>query len=561
MRFLVVLWTVSSLLSSWVSAQATSNITVPLQNQKDPNAPRIVWSSLGGGWRSMANLMGFARVFSEAGLFDETSSRFASISTNSAASWFNTQFFYSQIYYDLCTKGTIAEIDLFIEKWMDSYKRLFDYKDGKPDDKKCRFLPFLLTKGVSLAHLFDCMLREAARDYGDETFGDIVANAENRIPPLQDTSMYLQCSLSPTSRITKPLFDTLTYVGPQSGNGIYTLNLAAQFAVETERGQYFQYAVEPSDEPFRLYVTHPPFGFRLKDWKIFNLFPPPEDATVVSDGVPKHDKQMEVRLPWNGQATTIQSSIASSLVTGFFAGSMPSLLAQSVSINAFEAGFFGKFLQIAQGKTLYALEDHPAELALCSQWPDDCGPNDLQFTDGGASDGGSLATTIGHDHRSGRNLNVPLKLIQTQTYFTTDRKTKFITYFRNPFNTDIAPGDFIWAPNSVKGGDFQPNPWRSHQIFDMYMDDASLDALEGDFLPGTNVTVARLSLTTVANPAYGVLGGYPVDMLLLSYTGSVPTTIIGPKQIEQFNRLTQLSATELVGSAELLDAVNDYLDD
>lgn len=52
------------------------------------------WVSSGGGWRAMAASMGFANVFKQAGLIDDSeASKFSAMSFNSGSAWFATQFF------------------------------------------------------------------------------------------------------------------------------------------------------------------------------------------------------------------------------------------------------------------------------------------------------------------------------------------------------------------------------------------------------------------------------------------------------------------------------------
>ena len=65
--------------------------------------------------------MAYTNVFTQAGLFTETSSSFTSLSSVSGASWFSTQLFYSPEFYANVTQSTPDELGDFVKQWMDSY--------------------------------------------------------------------------------------------------------------------------------------------------------------------------------------------------------------------------------------------------------------------------------------------------------------------------------------------------------------------------------------------------------------------------------------------------------
>jgi len=91
----------------------TSQINIP--------APTLRWASTGGGWRSQFACVGFANLFSKLNIM----SKFSAISTTSGASWFSTQLFYSQQFYDrvVHANDSSALYD-FVVEWMDAYKEM-----------------------------------------------------------------------------------------------------------------------------------------------------------------------------------------------------------------------------------------------------------------------------------------------------------------------------------------------------------------------------------------------------------------------------------------------------
>lgn len=89
----------------------------------DDDAPPLLWSATGGGWRSHFACVGFANLFGHANAADlDVLSRFDSVATNSGASWFAVQLFYSGEFYDRVVSATDgAELHDFVVEWMDAY--------------------------------------------------------------------------------------------------------------------------------------------------------------------------------------------------------------------------------------------------------------------------------------------------------------------------------------------------------------------------------------------------------------------------------------------------------
>merc|ERR1719396_77855 len=64
--------------------------------------------------------MAFSNVYFQAGLFDEDGpSEFSVVSSNSGGCWFETQFFYSQEFYD--AMSATEDLSEFLQTWMDNY--------------------------------------------------------------------------------------------------------------------------------------------------------------------------------------------------------------------------------------------------------------------------------------------------------------------------------------------------------------------------------------------------------------------------------------------------------
>jgi len=84
---------------------------------------RVVWASSGGGWRAMTANSAYSKVFSQLKLFDSSSESagFDTIAMTSGASWFASQFFFSEPYYDMIVNGNTASLASFTQAWYEAY--------------------------------------------------------------------------------------------------------------------------------------------------------------------------------------------------------------------------------------------------------------------------------------------------------------------------------------------------------------------------------------------------------------------------------------------------------
>jgi hypothetical protein len=198
-------------------------------------------------------------------------------------------------------------------------------------------------------------------------------------------------------------------------------------------------------------------------------------------------------------------------------------------------------------------------LSVCSQWPNSCGPNDGQFSDGLVSDGPTMAANLGHwTRKNGVDPDTSLKLIVTNTNEKSKWNNKsdmgtLCMYFDTDFNKDRSPGDFLWNP----GFEY---PFRSPQIFADYLDK---DIINSQLLtiPGSNMTTATISTTTIDNPAYGVLAGQPVDILLLNLNAIMTTMVVGKTAIKEHTKGLADMTTHIAFNEVLLDRVRSFAAD
>ncbi|CAB9522859.1 expressed unknown protein [Seminavis robusta] len=238
----------------------TNVLVLSLARADDDTDTVVRWSSTGGGWRAMFACVGFANVFQQAGLMSEDSSLFSAIATNSGASWFLVQLFYSQAFYDQTVMAESPE-DLynFTMQWMGTYEAFAlevvpngtDINEALGIDlaalhtgtereqfeynvvtQLSEFWGLYYNSNASWAHFVDTMLSRATDELGHKgVFADIQANPENRIPALQSTDMLIQSTLAPGSKIR---------LGPHRGTGTTTTEeeLSEEFEFEFEDEYY-----------------------------------------------------------------------------------------------------------------------------------------------------------------------------------------------------------------------------------------------------------------------------------------------------------------------------------
>ena len=173
--------------------------------------------------------------------------------------------------------------------------------------------------------------------------------------------------------------------------------------------------------------------------------------------------------------------------------------------------------------------------------------------DGWFADNPALAINIGKSQeRVGTEETLKVLLTNCNEVWDTEwTRAQYLAYFSTYFNKDVAPGDFNWGP-----GWFVPS--RSQQIFSEYLDPAGLDALL-EPIPNSNMTTALLEGTTVDNPAYGVVAGQRVEMLLLNLNGNITTFVVGSSQVSELTQPLADMASHVAGNEELLRRVVDFV--
>lgn len=514
----------------------------------------------------MTASMGVANVLKQAGLLDNESTDFGAISTNSGATWFATQFFYSPEFFNR-TLGTPQELYEFVVSWMEAYASIMpsesesfmcDIGEGLTSNKLAEFrsaCPVLTVYGGDWAAFVTAMLNATSISYGDYSFVDRPVDVPNKVAALQDTVLLIQTSLSPYSRNRST--NAAYYIGPAEASASYTVPLSTQYMVTS----YERLFVTAADGALATFNGSASTNFTFDRFEVFNLYPGTNGTLVTTTDSTLASTDGEFARPFNGMApTTTQISAASSAAFGVLSGLVPSLLAQVLSYERHEVENLG--LETTEQRSMLSLLRRSAQalyansnfdgLAVCSQYPEPCGANDGIFVDGSFTDTPTLALSIGEYQsleQGDTSMTLKVLLLNSNNFDNSTSSNPYLAYFNTDFNQDVAPGDFLWTKGQT--------PWRSPQIFQEYMDWAILASLVSP-IEGTRFSTLKMSGTTIDNPAFGVVSGQAVEVFMILLQSEIPEVIIGVDRVPNYTAPLAALAQDLAESPVLLERVQEF---
>merc|ERR1719296_609860 len=254
---------------------------------------------------------------------------------------------------------------------------------------------------LSWACYVNNMLRSTSENYGDSDFYTTVMNSENRISPLQSTTLAAMIGLSPTT-MNREGRNECTFIGPSDTRNEEIYN--------TLFGNYEEYYT-PGGGSTTIQHVNPRRG--------------PKEYTPLSD-------------PFGGSPNVVQIASASSAAGGATSPLTGALFEQIASMT-FD-------VSQSQASTLYnsGITDW---MAVCSQWPEtyECAQDDAQFIDGGNVDNPALVSSIAayqKDYGTTNDLKVVLNVHNQGASRDVDSADwpQFVAYFSNPDNVGVDPG-------------------------------------------------------------------------------------------------------------------------
>lgn len=435
--------------------------------------------------------------------------------------------------------------------------------------------------------IFAMLFSASSTVYNDIDFVNRLATNDNRINALQNTDLLVQTAIAPTLRVrnvddnnTFPLIkeDTIIYMGPKDdpNNAIYTTTLGAAYIINSTWNG-FVYESNKQLEDYALYVGVTPQEHDFDDWTLFGLW----DTTYESGGralVPLEDLDdnedisfmdgIMIQSPFGGNDATgvVQVAAISSAAAATLSPGSPSVFTQVLSqsrqrirdeLGILARGIFDRAVDRFYNTPLID------NIAVCSQWPDDCTEFDRYFLDGGVVENAALAINIAQYQQSlGDTVSVSrqnddddeiMKLIltNTNTYWPKESNlAQLLPYFATDFNQDIPPGEFLSLER-------RSVPIRSPQIFAEYYNEETLTEV---LIPidDSNITTAILTLTTIDNPAYGVQGGLEFELMLINLNTNITTFVAGPLIIEATTEPHAEMVQHIASNEILLERVKQF---
>jgi len=527
------------------------------------------WASTGGGWQSMVGNMAFANVFSKAGLINNKSSKFSAISTQSGATWFSTQFFYSPQFFDKVVNSSPSELSKFVRQWMNSYDTMYENDSSvaqkrnncfqelftnKDDIKMKMFLDYVTgfnEYNGNWATIVSTFLKAASTGYGDPTFVDREVGAENRVIQMLSVDLYLQTTLVPNSRNENS--NVGIFLGPANDKSkIYSLPTTVQYSVSKDETLYYT-TLPKGDLSMNKYSRILNTNFKVEDFEEFGTFPcENQNALIKRDETYKYEGEMNT--PFGGDTPNVaQISSASSAAGGPASPLVPSTFAQALSTARDKLK--GKPIKLAAFDALVdgLYKDKKLnEVSVDSQWPNSNSESDARFVDGCWTDGPTLALNIGqYQTRENGDLTTTMKVIVTNEGSST---MPISLYFKSELNDGIAPGAFLWSPNKDETA-CSLLPIQSPQIFD------TTDNFDIQPIDGLAVTTALITATTIANPAFKTKANQLVKILLLNLNSKIPVGIFGKEQTQQQTQPLADMAKDISSNEELLRRIKFFVEE
>lgn len=541
-------------------------------SSNEGNEYDLRWAVPGGGWRAMSAGAAYANVFVQAGLIGPNSSEFSAISSNSGGTWFSTQFFYSDKFFDNVI-GDASGLESFIEEWMHSYGRFVG--DFKYDSTLCDLLrltddplmeeaaaacAMLIKFDGSWADYIEGMLRDVSTKlYDDSGFVDRQTLPSNRVSPLSNTDLLIQTTMNPSSITLDDPSDplrsskTISYFGPggQTEDEFYSTVFAVLYAVKNNSTLY-EYGLEEEQLPLKVGWSRAPQFYDSDEWASYGSYG--EQGELLINPLWTLEGQGKASEFFGGSTpTTAQIASASSAAAGAASQSVPSTLSQVFDKLKASTKDPTKQAELELAESIVYSTPISRGVAVCSQWPQECAEQDAEFIDGAYIDNNAFTMNIADYQQSSAGSGKTLKIILTAPNNAVDNDDGFLVYFDSPVNTGVKPGQWIWT-NSY-------NPIRSVQVFEDKLDN---DKLEKITLPvkNSNITTAIIEATTVDNPSYGIKSGQKVQVLYIrTNSNNIPTILIEEQDIKKWTPEigSMVDDITMVANEELIKRINEFL--
>jgi len=461
----------------------------------------ILWATSGGGWRSMMVAMGFANAFeSKAKLF--TSGRLTNIAANSGGSWFLANFAYNHNFQKKVIFSDPQSLGRFSSELMGAYDALIsqNYKGKAEVIKMVEMLPHVIPGSDQYnglvavgGHkwLWSNMVAAMLESFPSSKYISGRSASESQRRGLTGPTLHFQSSQLTSAYVKQGSTKEMQSAYLMDGNK----NLADQAGgLPTVPTQYIvSGSVGPSIKTGWHYPRSTRYDYHATQ-VTSQLLPP----VIGTEKIPF--------VPLPASPSIAEVAAASSAVLGFLGSPM---LGSQTGIPS----------SVGSLETLHGL-------SVCGGPLDKDGFCDLQYAklaDGGFNDNMAVAQSIavmqdlyGKTH--------PLKLVLTDApHFPYNITLKALF----DWNASIAPGDFM------TGVEYSASPGihvTSPQVFKAKWSSLDMPGVEygwrdiacqgGEPCPFKVFRSVVVKTETVDNPAYGVVAGTPIDLLMFQASSS-----------------------------------------
>jgi hypothetical protein len=567
----------------------------------------ILWTNSGGGWRAMVSAMGTAKLLDKIGVLKDV----AAIGSSSGASWFALQFFYSQQFHDKVLGGTDADLNDFVQSWMQAYNNIWPPTDDPPQPSPfCQsldpYLPLLSSIDPALESLFancaqiesvvnnwswasgmDTMLQTVSTDYGDPSLATRqLSNNEHKIASLKYVDLHVQTTFTPNaiddtgSQVTS--FGGPSTLADQNKNNestVFDVSLPMQYTISSQNTGGYNHWLP--DDFFRDLDSYR--GNKREEYAPASLS---GNVTTSASGLEVVEQcPLQNNNAWE-DPNVLQLFSATSARFGAFMPSSPTMfnqlwapiyqaLAQSGSDDADSASSsLVDFLNLLWDNSQLGATGVCTDFDGTSNTFSDCGVGSGRFIDSGYSDGTSLAQTLGAAQIKQKmnqellanvttpaniktaNLDAsaePIKIIHAYNDFVNNTNTIFLLFWDTDANEGIAPGNFLYSPDV---GVAIP----SKQIFNETLQESDMQQQLTPMIANTTLQTATFRGTTIDNPAYGVAAGTPVDILFVRLNSPIPTYLLTRAGVEPAIQPLGDMAEMIASSDELGDIIKAFAD-
>jgi hypothetical protein len=449
----------------------------------------------GGGWRAQAAAVGFLKALHASGEIGSI----AAISSNSGGSWANTQYAFSEEYYNAVNTEEPATM---YTNWLENYFKMFDAENYSAASED--------------AEVVAKFVRPLSHEIADYVMGAVGQSLkwESFISSMLDLNTpdnFSSKSATPANRR-----------GLSTAEIIVATTLTRDGELDKDQGtdQLLINGKTPERQTIPLALVVPPTG--ESEW--FSPQFPISDMEVQQKSAHfwqsnKGPSRLPMNIPSVGKAASMSSAAAGVLGT-------PSLLEAAAN------GLVGSVLGTVAKDAI--ADSHLEGMAVCSGPDDNCQYPSMRLLDGGYADDSGIALLVGRLQATHPGKN--LRIAAMDSDWCTEAKKEGLSCDASlNYNWGDLFGNQSWSNGNVNVNGIDV-PSVSAQIFDPTLTHVTKHGiLVCPFDPAGQTcgqhSYSLKETTTIDNPVWGVKAGTKVQFFILDINSQLSTTVV-PADVE-----------------------------